>query len=154
MAGVKGRSGRKPNISTPTNSQSPSITTIYLRRLRGRLLEHLCRSFTGVRGFKPRRMLIDRLVNAAGWYLEGITFWGHSRNGRRPDVAVQVLLSDCAFALHVVTGKPASLWQRDIEEVGSPESEAVKLARIVADVMGKPLHKNLRRQIAASRMII
>lgn len=152
MAGVKGRSGRRPGALKRQGTVSPTITLSGIQELRRMLWGHICKELPTLRG-QRRLILIHRLIDVAYWYEAGVTFRSSTRTGRRPAAATQIFLSDCAAALHVATGRVVKLWQRDTDEEGTPESEAVRLARIVASVIGKPLPRNLRRQIAASRTI-
>lgn len=100
-----------------------------------------------------RRTLVDRLVDLAEWYSVGIYDPQKKTPGRPPKTSLQVMLIDCAKALGKARGTEESIWQRDIGEPGSPESDAVKLARAVIKIAGHPLDSSLRRQTQRSRGI-
>lgn len=127
------------------------VTTSENHLLRRMLLMKLSEHFPGIRGAK-RRALLTRLIDVAGWYAAGINRLP-GQVGRPPDIAVQALLSDCATALLAI-GRGGGIWQRDKNDGGTPESESVRLARVVAHVVGLPLGENLRRQAEASRTLV
>lgn len=124
----------------------PTITLESIQSLRAELTTGVNNVFPAIKT-SEKFSLVERLIEVAHWYAAGrVGRWAANRPKK---TEVQLLLNDCAMALHIATGQRASLWQERHGTVH--EAKAVTLARLIADATKNPLPATLRRQIQEAK---
>lgn len=101
-----------------------------------------------------RMTLVPRLVHAAGHYAYGTQLRAIQKNKtNKLHTEKPVLIYECAKAWEHVTGETLTVWYAADSTI-LQEPKGVKLARIAAKAVGRPLVGDLRRHAAKAKEML